>query len=183
MLPKFKESKATQAACELLRRAGGEMNYMKLIKLLYLADRESLIRRGRPVTFDQFVSMDYGPVPSKTLDLINYGNLRETSSGYWEKHISAPSEYRVEIQNDCPRDDLSESERGVLDRIFEEYGDLDEWDLVDVVHELPEWEDPDGSAIPIDYGEILRLGGREDDEVEAILDELKASAKADRLFA
>ena len=32
------------------------MSYMKLIKLLYLADREALARWGRPITTDQYVS-------------------------------------------------------------------------------------------------------------------------------
>ena len=42
----FDESKATEAAVFLLSRSDQTMNYMKLIKLLYLADREALIRWG-----------------------------------------------------------------------------------------------------------------------------------------
>ena len=37
---RFNEVKATQAAARLLRNRGGRMKYLKLIKLLYLADRE-----------------------------------------------------------------------------------------------------------------------------------------------
>ena len=66
----FNEKKATQAAAYLLRLRGGRMSYMKLIKLLYLADRISLNRRGRPITTDRYVSMDRGPVLSRTLNLI-----------------------------------------------------------------------------------------------------------------
>lgn len=182
MLPRFKETKATQAAGELLRREGGDMNYMKLVKLLYLVDRASLIRRARPVTFDKFVSLDYGPVPSKTLDLINYGWLPDTDSGYWSRYISPPADFRVHLREECPQDELSETEHQLLAQVYAEYGNLDEWELVDLVHELPEWEDPEGSAIPIDYRDILKRAGRTDIEVEEILKELRSSARADRLF-
>jgi uncharacterized phage-associated protein len=49
----FDESKATEAAAFLLSRSDQTMNYMKLIKLLYLTDREALIRWGRPISTDR----------------------------------------------------------------------------------------------------------------------------------
>src|ERR1039457_6692110 len=66
----FNEAKATQAATQFLRLRGGRISYIKLIKLLYLADREALIRWGRPITTDCYVSMDVGPVVSRIYDLI-----------------------------------------------------------------------------------------------------------------
>ena len=36
------------------------MSYMKLIKLLYLADREALAQWGRSISIDTYVSMDKG---------------------------------------------------------------------------------------------------------------------------
>ncbi|MGE0134681.1 MAG: hypothetical protein AB7L91_10365 [Dehalococcoidia bacterium] len=44
----FDERRAAQAAAQLLELRGGRMPYMKLIKLLYWADRESLIETGTP---------------------------------------------------------------------------------------------------------------------------------------
>ncbi|MFB3902421.1 MAG: Panacea domain-containing protein [Acidobacteriota bacterium] len=40
-------------------------------KLLYFADKYHLTRYGRPVIGDQYVKMEYGPVPSKALDWMN----------------------------------------------------------------------------------------------------------------
>ena len=60
------------------------MSYMKLIKLLYLADREALLRWGRPITFDAYVSMDRGPVLSSVLDLINGG----TAPGHLPRRVA-----------------------------------------------------------------------------------------------
>jgi len=50
------------------------MSYMKLIKLMYLADREALLRWGRPISTDRYVSMDKGPVLSRVLDLATDGD-------------------------------------------------------------------------------------------------------------
>src|SRR4029077_8119875 len=67
---RFNEAKAAQAAARLLKLRGGRMSFLKLIKLLYVVDREALLGGGRPVTTDQYVSMDKGPVLSKIYDLI-----------------------------------------------------------------------------------------------------------------
>lgn len=40
----FNERSSTQAAAFLIRRNGDKLNYMKLIKLLYLADRAALVQ-------------------------------------------------------------------------------------------------------------------------------------------
>src|SRR4051812_27718977 len=96
MLPRFREDKTTQAAALLLKWAGGRMNYMKLIKLLYLADRTALLRWGRPITFARPISMRHGPVLSEVLDLINEGQLAPETSA-WRDTISAPAQYEVSL--------------------------------------------------------------------------------------
>src|SRR3989304_7235844 len=91
----FNEAKATQAAAMLLKMRGGTMSYMKLLKLLYLADREALLRWGRPISTDVYVSMDHGPVLSKTLDMINEGP--DTGGRIWAEYISSSSNYEVTL--------------------------------------------------------------------------------------
>ena len=53
----FDARKATQVAAAFVTREGGELNVMKLIKLIYLLDRLSLIRRGVPVLGGDYFSM------------------------------------------------------------------------------------------------------------------------------
>ena len=67
---RFNERRATEAAARFLRLRGGRMSYLKLIKMLYFLDREALLRWGRPVTTDRYVSMANGPVVSRIYDLI-----------------------------------------------------------------------------------------------------------------
>ena len=42
------------------------MKYIKLLKLIYLADRIALGKEGHSISTDSGVSMKHGPVPSNT---------------------------------------------------------------------------------------------------------------------
>lgn len=175
MLPRFRQDKTTQAAALLLTWAGGRMNYMKLIKLLYLADRTALLRWGRPISFARPLSMKHGPVLSEVLDLINEGSPPGEAS-VWSRTISTPSNFEVRLNAECPPDDLSDMEESVLQGVFAEYGQLDPWPLVDLLHEiLPEWQQTN-SAIPIRYRDILLREGRSESEVAEVEGELQSLA-------
>ena len=177
-LPKFNEAKVAQAAARLLKLRGGEMNYMKLIKLLYLIDREALKRWDRPVTTDRYVSMDKGPVLSNVLDLINNGS-RPPAESPWGDLISEPHSHSVSLisAEEPPDEELSRAEEELIDEIYAKFGSLSPWALVDFVHELPE-----GSAIPISYRDILHAVGKSDEDAVSIECELASVSTADDLF-
>jgi uncharacterized phage-associated protein len=178
----FDESKATEAAAFLLSCSDQTMNYMKLIKLLYLADREALIRWGRPISTDRYVSMKHGPVLSNVLNLINFGSLSE-KAGSWSSLIST-SGYDISLEQAISEEDfeeLSVAERKLLDEIWRKYGALDEWELVELLHDVGEWQDPHGTSVPISYSEILRAGGRSKDFIAAVEGELSAVDKKNRM--
>ena len=149
------------------------MSYMKLIKLLYLVDRRSLLERGAPVTYDRYVSMQHGPVLSETLDLINYGSSPSEES-YWETHIDQDSRYEVSLTGDCPVDELSDAELALARAVHAEFGALDRWAVVDYVHRLPEWRDPgEARVLPIRYEDIL-VHEKTPEESEQIIRDLRA---------
>ncbi len=160
----YEERKTAQAASVLLRANGGRMNYMKLIKLLYLADRQSLIDTGYTISGDTLVSMDRGPVLSKTYELINWGDAGTA----WKQYISDPEHYEVQTTADTGTGALSEYEVELLLGVHEQFRDFTQWDLVHYTHELPEWTDPRGSSRPIDVRVILREAGKSDEEIEAV---------------
>lgn len=180
---RFREEKATQAAARLLRLRGGKMSHMKLIKLLYLAEREAIARFGAPLTHDACVSMPYGPVLSATLDRMNEGEMYQ--GGYWDRHITPKRNHEVALRNPeaLPNDQLSPAEEALIDEIFQRYGRLSRWDLVKFTHTLPEWRDPQGSSLPIDPGEILRSEGYSEDEIAEMKAEWDAAAYASALFS
>ena len=167
----FDERKAAQAAAFLLDRHGRSMPYMKLINLLYLADREALIETGSPITGDGFVSMRYGPVLSRVLDLIKERYPAEGSA--WRGCIAREGHDAV-LAGAAASDQLSEYDEGVLGGIFEAHGRAKEWDVVAHTHALPEWTDPGAGAVPIDPADILRYAGYTDDEVRAVAEQAEA---------
>jgi uncharacterized phage-associated protein len=158
------------------------MSYMKLIKLLYLADREALARWGRPITTDIYFSMDKGPVLSHVLDRINEGPSPEDPS-YWAQHITPSGNYEVTLTTDPDGDLLSEAEDELLDSVFKAHGHLSRWKIVDLVHTLPEWQNPSGGAIPIRYSDILKAFNKKPEEIAAIESELASLARVDALCA
>lgn len=172
----FNERKAGQAAALLLERAGGRLPYIKLIKLLYLADRETLIETGYPITGDRMVSMPHGPVLSQVLDRISIGQQPGAEgSSPWFEYVSEPEGFDVKLRQPPPEDgELSDYEIGVLSGIHKRYGGMNKWALRDLTHGLPEYRDPSGSMLPIMPEEILRAEGKTEAHIEAVRDDAEA---------
>jgi uncharacterized phage-associated protein len=161
---RFNDKKTVQAAAYVLDLAGGRMNYMTLIKLLYLADRRMILDHGLPITGDTMISMKYGPVLSRVLDFLSHGQGDLQSD--WFEYVDAPSDYDVSLKKKAPYDELSRFELNLLQETYEKYGKMDRWKLVDLLHTiLPEWNNPDDSAILIDPADILRAESRSEEEI------------------
>src|SRR6185312_10095771 len=87
------------------------MHYLKLLKLMYLADREALLRWGIPISTDRYVSMDHGPVVSNTYTLI----VEDMPKPVWAEFISPPlGEYEIELLKEAPTDRLSRAEEALI---------------------------------------------------------------------
>ena len=157
---------------------------MKLIKLRYLADRKALDTWGRPITTDNYVSMRHGPVLSRILNLIGLGPETDTVSP-WTQIISKPRNYAVSVLCAAgpPDDELSQAELDLIAEVFAEDGSKSPRSLVNFVHNLPEWKDPGTSSIPIEYADILKALGKDNEEIALIEGELAAARKLDRLCA
>jgi hypothetical protein len=100
----------------------------------------------------------------------------------WGAAISEPIKYEVSLKADPDDDELSEAEVEVLEEIFKSFGRMSRWELVNLAHKLPEWKDPDGSAIAISYRDILEAQGISEDEVAAIEEEICGIATTQALL-
>lgn len=65
----FSSNKILHEILYLLSLNDNKMNLLKLMKELYLIDRESINERDSSVSGDVFFSMPHGPVLSQTLNL------------------------------------------------------------------------------------------------------------------
>ncbi len=162
----FDERKAAQAAGYLLNRHSKPMKYMKLMKLMYLADRCMLLKLGSTITGDRLVSMSRGPVLSHVLDLLKAQQYEANAS--WPKYVSAVADYQVISGSHSDYGALSDFDLQILDSVYAEFGTLDQWELAIHTHALPEWEDPSGSSIEIDPRVILRSADYSESEISEV---------------
>lgn len=186
----YSEVRAAQVAAFFLYKAGGRMSILKLMKLMYLAERLSLQKYGEPVTGDRLVSMPYGPVLSHTLNHIN--GLLASSKGGWDDWISDKENREVALYDPSmlrsPEQDLlalSESDLEVLNDIWEQFGHLSKWQLVDYTHsdDCPEWKDPGKSSYPITYIELFKAFDFSQNESKELSDRLEIQRCLNRLLA
>ena len=146
--------KSLQAISYLLEREGS-IEKVKLMKLLYLADRKSFIETGVPITGSNLYAMPFGPVPSQCLDLVN-GNFGADVFRYI--HLN---DNMVTLRQSAGTDKLSEAERKVLDQILCEFGGVDKWKLVNETHKLPEYQAcyEAGTSTLISFESIAKVSG------------------------
>jgi uncharacterized phage-associated protein len=178
----FNERRAAESAAFLLHRAGGTLPLIKLMKLMYLAERLSFKRYGEALTGDRLVSMDQGPVLSRTYEHIN--GARRSVEGGWEDWVSDRAGHQLALRDPSkirsPEQDLmylSESDLEVLGETWEEFGHLDKWALVDYTHKhCPEWEFPDGSSLPIEHSKLFSALGYTEDQIAGLMERLSTQS-------
>jgi Antitoxin SocA-like, Panacea domain len=68
----FKFEKFLAAVQYMAGESLPEFDKYKIVKLLFLADKYHLVKFARPITGDRYCALEYGPVGSKSLDLLNW---------------------------------------------------------------------------------------------------------------
>lgn len=179
----FNELKTAQASAFLIAKAGGKMHHIKLMKLLYLADRKSLEKYNNSISDDKYFSMKNGPILSHTLDLMN-GERRHASS--WESWISDKEDHQVGtnfvLQSEDSLDELdelSDNDLSILEEIYASFGHRDRWDLIDnYMHNpecIPEWKNPGSSSSPIALKTLLTYLNKNHETIESIEEQQRLS--------
>ena len=185
----FNERKAAQTAAFFIFKAGGSLEILKLMKLMYLAERESLKQYGESITGDAFVSMPHGPVLSMTLDCIN-GNAVNVLNG-WESWITDRTGRQVSLKDSSMlRDErdlgaLSKADLKILQQTWAEYGHFAAWTLRDMTHGqlCPEWTNPNGSSCPIDIVNLFKILGYSEETAIALFENMCEQAEINRIFS
>src|SRR6266446_1740301 len=161
----FDAVKATEVAAQFVLLAGGHINIMKLVKLIYLLDRESIARRGVPVVGGVYFSMVNGPVTSEVLDLINAGSLYHQPTN-WSQFISDRQNHEVELSTQPGVEHLSEFELELLAGLFAQFEKADQWALSDFCHQYcGEWLPLEQGREPISVAKLAEEVGRDPLEV------------------
>ena len=167
----FDSEKAAQVAAWFALKESGAINQLKLMKLMYLAEREAIHQYNMPMLMDNYVSMKLGPVLSKTYDLAK----GEVADEAWQEWIRSVGDYKLASCKASPNfDALSRADLRVLEKVWDTFGHLDRFDLADRTHHedvCPEWEDPGDTSEPIPVKRILGLMNKE--KSDEIADEIE----------
>jgi uncharacterized phage-associated protein len=161
-------TKIIQAASVLLRCEHKQMSYLRLLKLLYIADREALKEVGRPILGTRPVAMKHGPLHSIVYDLIKGQHLEEP---LWSQYIER-DRYQLKLVQDPGVGNLSRYEIKKLTDVCERYAHVDDWALAELTHEFAEWQKNyrEHTAVPISLDDILDALGRSADKAAILQD-------------
>jgi uncharacterized phage-associated protein len=174
--------KIIQVVNYILQKYDFSLNYTKLLKLLYIADRECLDRWNFTISEDNYSAMKQGMLLSGLYDFI-CAKADKLSQVKWDSYFYKNGyDLRSRYRENCSYDELSEAEKEILDEVDNKYHS-DSWQyLVDnVVHEFPEWkavEDKIGaSSLRIEKEKILSALGRSEQEIKEIISSENAYEK------
>jgi uncharacterized phage-associated protein len=139
---KPKMDKIVELLLYLAHKRPGADKY-QAVKFFYLADREHLNRYGRPITFEHYYALDYGPVASNALNLLedDKHTLRkasvaalpfETETGKLKN--GKETIYIRRALREVNTDLFSKSDLRVFDEIIAKYGDASFEQLYNETH-------------------------------------------------
>lgn len=165
----FKSEKAAQIAAYFAQRAGAAIEKLKLIKLIYLSEREHLRRHGQPMLYDELFSLEHGPICSSTLNGIN-GHIDQT---VWSAFLIKKDNKMISAKREFGRDDfdeLSDAEIDVLEAVWNQFGRMTASEIRKYTHDhCPEYTEVQKGRVPISYKKLLDAVGRPDAELASDL--------------
>ena len=175
----FKSLKAAQIAAYFASKSTtpkrGTIEKLKLIKLIYFAERESLKRHHLPMLFDEFYSLPHGPICSATLDGIN-GKLDARDDIVWNDYITRNGNVVVAIKTFAMESlyAIRNVEAEILNYVWHVLGRMTASQLRNYSHEhCPEYTEITGGRIPITYREVMAALGSTPVEADAIDDDIR----------
>ena len=155
------------------------MSRMRILKLLYIADRELLAETGRTLTGDRAVAMNYGPVLSRTYNLIR--GARHSHED-WNRFIQSHGR-EVVLKGDPGQSELTKREADKLYELFERFRSISTSGISADTHGFWEYVKnfvPDTST-PIPWEDALKGTGH-DDKVELYQAHLEEQQLIDSIF-
>jgi hypothetical protein len=172
----FDAKKIIQIVDFLVARNSFSLNYTKMIKLLYIADKEALAKHDIVITGDRYFSMKNGPVLSGVLDLVNGEFAVPEAQELWNNHFNTIG-HEIVSKDKRPMsyDQLSDFELSLLTEIDNKYKNYDYGHMINLTHDKKKfsevrWKEAEkmGTSLHLGIEDILKNLGRTDEEIEEL---------------
>lgn len=109
---------------------------MKLLKLLWIADRYAIRNFGYSITQDDYYAMEHGPVGTVTLDILN----KNETNQYIDEYIDIKSKKDIASKKVPDFEEFSETDMIALQIVHSVFGKMTAGQLRDFTHKFPEWK-------------------------------------------
>lgn len=153
---KFSIEKFIQSLVFFSKNGVTDLTKLKAAKLFYFADKQHLIKYGRPIIGDVYYALNLGPVPSQADDFFDEASAAHLAgpstpeqeeflryldvvADYWPRYVATGEEnFRV----------FSRSDLEVLSQTAAKYGRTHWKHLVEITHEEPAFKLADQKRRP-----------------------------------
>ena len=178
---RFDIDKTLAAAGYLLSLGNGRLSILKLVKMLYYADRMALECWHRTITGDDFYSLREGPIVSTAYDLMKGSGPKDLQER-WFTFIQPRHGNTIALKHMPDTGFLSDAEKETLAASFRKIAPMS--NVSAWMHKFfPEWEDPKGSSKRIEPKTVLRLlTPLTDEQISAIEEEVAQANYVEERF-
>lgn len=189
---RFQATKCAEALVLFAAYHVPDLTKLKAVKLIYFADRQHMLRFGRPIVGGQYYCLDKGPVPSEALNAINGlasgESVRNPDARELAQKVSLQRsgwQIHPRVIAKAPPDEnvFSESEMQIIKDVAAEYGRLSVGSLIEMSHAHEAWREADvareaGGRAEMSYETFFR-----DNPVDSPVLEAAQVEQEDRDFA
>ena len=167
------------SAVAYLAQACPNSTKMTICKQLYFADKEHLLRYGRPITGDMYYRLLHGQIPTRGLNMLRHQSTA-ADNALLEKYVDVIGNH-IRGKKAADKKVFSKSDLEVLDFIVKEYGKMTAAQLRKLAHDEPTFkESEEGCAI--DFALFFK-GRPEAQPIKALVEQEQESRDALRGYA
>jgi uncharacterized phage-associated protein len=121
----------------ILNKFPDGVDFIKLFKIMYFAQKEHLVKYGRGIIGDSFYALKHGPVPSFTYKAIqvSQGKIKESLDLNEIAEAIIVNDDKVFTTVMADQDELSISDMKCIDNEINKYRALNSYDLSNLSHD------------------------------------------------
>jgi uncharacterized phage-associated protein len=175
---RFNVAKFVNAVVYLAQACPGSTK-MTICKQLYFADKEHLLKYGRPITGDTYYHLDHGQIPTRGLNMLRQRS-NPAANALLEKYVTVIGN-SVNPKRQADKKVFSKSDLEILAWVVRRYGNKTAAELRRLAHKEPTYVDSE-EGCAIDFALFFK-GRSESNAIKTLADQEQKSRDVLRRYA